>query len=292
MDDLAHKAREAAGLIRDADCLLFLSGAGMGVDSGIGTFRGQNAAKWLPLTELKMDFSAMSKPSWFETSGNPRLAFGYWHWIHNTYVNNSHPHEGYRMLQQWAEQKRFPAMSYTSNIDGHWLESGMPAERVVEIHGSVRYLQCRDNCTTDIWQDPALLGDLKVDADTHLPAVDTPLPLCKHCKRAYARPNVKMFQDTSWNAQRTDEQKDRWTRYVEETLEGQKVVLIECGAGTAVPTVRMTVERILRQNHKASLVRINLEQYGMTGTFQAAPLKGVSMACGALEGLKAINSFL
>jgi hypothetical protein len=41
--ELKQAARQAAEWIHDADVLVFATGAGMGVDSGIGTFRGVNA---------------------------------------------------------------------------------------------------------------------------------------------------------------------------------------------------------------------------------------------------------
>lgn len=286
---MQEELKYAAQLIKEADCLLFLSGAGMGVDSGVGTFRGKNTSLCPLLKARGMDFFDVSNPRWFED--DPRIAYGYWRWVYDTYVTQSAPHQGYYMLQRWAEQKRFPAMSYTSNIDGHWLESGMPAERVVEIHGSVRYWQCCDNCPgSNIWSDPSFMGTFQIDPETHMPFEGQTLPVCTHCKSARVRPNVKMFQDTAWNPERTDEQKERWVQYVESIPQDKNIVLIECGAGTSVPTVRMTTERILSSRPgNSNVVRINLEQPEMVGTFQARPLKGVGMACGVLEGLKLIE---
>ena len=37
----------AAAVIRNADAIIVTTGAGMGVDSGLGTFRGRNAGAWL-----------------------------------------------------------------------------------------------------------------------------------------------------------------------------------------------------------------------------------------------------
>lgn len=77
-DVLSRSAQTAATLIAEADALIFCSGAGLGVDSGVGTFRGTNAGKWPPLEQRKMEFSQMSQPSWFQEDGDPELAFGFW----------------------------------------------------------------------------------------------------------------------------------------------------------------------------------------------------------------------
>ena len=42
------------------------TGAGMGVDSGLGTFRGRNAGVWPPLKAMQIDFTEMSCPQAFE----------------------------------------------------------------------------------------------------------------------------------------------------------------------------------------------------------------------------------
>lgn len=89
---LLTAAEEAARIVAEADCVLFMSGAGMGVDSGIGTFRGANAGKWPPLEERNMDFTQMSTPSWFEEDGDPHLAFGFWYWRFQGYTE-AKPHE-------------------------------------------------------------------------------------------------------------------------------------------------------------------------------------------------------
>ena len=56
----------AAAVIRNADAILVTTGAGMGVDSGLGTFRGRNAGVWAPLKALDRDFSELSCPDVFE----------------------------------------------------------------------------------------------------------------------------------------------------------------------------------------------------------------------------------
>ena len=54
----------AARAIREAHAMVVCTGAGMGVDSGLGTFRCRNAGVWAPLQAVQMDFSEMSNPSW------------------------------------------------------------------------------------------------------------------------------------------------------------------------------------------------------------------------------------
>jgi hypothetical protein len=62
----------------------------------------------------------------------------------------------------------------------------------------------------------------------------------------------------------------------------QKLVIIEIGAGKAVPTVRLTSERIARLLN-GFLIRINPRDYDVPTNINA-----VSLKVGGLEGLKLI----
>ena len=82
----------------------------------------------------------------------------------------------------------------------------------------------------------------------------SPLPVCPACG-ALARPNVLMFNDWNWLPHRMSDQERRFASWLE-TVGGAGLVIIEMGAGSAVPTVRMTSERVANRLG-ATLVRIN-----------------------------------
>jgi len=84
--------------------------------------------------------------------------------------------------------------------------------------------------------------------------VESELPTCPHCG-ALARPNVLMFGDWHWIPGRTAEQERRLSDWLARSA-GPKLVIVELGAGSAVPTVRMTSEQIASRSG-ATLVRIN-----------------------------------
>merc|ERR1740129_288744 len=135
-----EELRNAADVIRDADALLICTGAGMGADSGLATFRGRNAGTWLPLTTMQMDYTHMCDPHWFDD--DPRLAWAFWHFCYQAYKRSS-PHRGYELLAKWGASKTHGFFSVTSNIDGHWGRTlGISSERIWETHGAVTHMQC------------------------------------------------------------------------------------------------------------------------------------------------------
>jgi len=120
---------------------------------------------------------------------------------------------------------------FTSNVDGQFQKARFDPERIVEAHGSIHHLQCSNNCRAR--------GSGR--RTTSIPEVDearcelvSDLPCCPHC-RALARPNILMFSDWHWKQTRTGQQKVRintWRQQVKRPL------VIELGAGEAIPTVR------------------------------------------------------
>jgi hypothetical protein len=60
-------------------------------------------------------------------------------------------------------------------------------------------------------------------------------------------------------------------------------VVVECGAGTAIPSVRAFCERLLRR--KATLVRINVRE-------PEVPPGGIGVALGALAALEGMDQAL
>ena len=62
-----------------------------------------------------------------------------------------------------------------------------------------------------------------------------------------------MFGDFSWNGKRTQEQETRFKRFVSDHQE--RALVLEFGAGTAVPSIRYLGEELMSQG--ADLIRIN-----------------------------------
>ena len=85
----------------------------------------------------------------------------------------------------------------------------MSAERVLEVHGAVRWLQCSKPCCPDVWKAPS---DLQLTEDaTH--RVAGVMPTCPKCK-AVARPNVQMFGgDSAPPARFTEEERLEMKNY-------------------------------------------------------------------------------
>ncbi len=269
LDEISDAVRAIAA----ADAILVGAGAGMGVDSGLPDFRG-NEGFWKaypPLKKLGLSFYEMADPIWFQRK--PRQAWGFYGHRMNLY-RNTRPHDGFTLLQELSQRCRLGQFVFTSNVDGHFHRSGFDADRIVECHGSIRHLQCSDPCCDEIWSADEI--DVKVDESTFL--ADDPLPTCDRCG-GVARPNILMFGDGHWLAARASEQHQRYSLWQAKLEMGTRLVGIELGAGTAVPTVRYEMERQTRGRNN-TLIRINPRDSDVAD--------GISIKLGAAEAIREI----
>jgi NAD-dependent SIR2 family protein deacetylase len=268
--------QEAAEAIRGAQALLIGAGAGMGVDSGLPDFRG-NQGFWKaypPYQKLGLDFVSMANPRWFRD--DPTLAWGFYGHRLNLY-RQTEPHAGYRILYAWSKLINRGAFVFTSNVDGHfarvWL---IDFDRIMEVHGSIEWLQCTGKCGVGLF----LANNVLVDETTM--RAQEPLPVCPRCS-ALARPNILMFNDWDWDSSATAKQETRLYTWLQ-AVGSARLVVMELGAGTAIPTVRRFCEEVA-DHRQRKLIRINLRE-------PEVPDGQIGLATGALAGLRAIDECL
>jgi len=261
--------------IADADAILITAGAGIGVDSGLPDFRG-NEGFWKaypPIKKLGLSFSQMANPDWFDKK--PKLAWAFYGHRLNLY-RDTNPHYGFTLLKEFIKQKNNNYFIFTSNVDGQFQKAGFNTDKIYECHGSIHHLQCTKNCTTEIWENKE---SIEIDKDKF---EAKELIYCPKCK-AIARPNILMFGDWSWNSNRAHTQDENFQTFIENIKHNKdSIVIIEIGAGEAVPTVRHLSEEVATILN-GFLIRINPRDY------KTPERLGVGLPYGGLEGLKRIN---
>ncbi|MGQ0772057.1 MAG: SIR2 family NAD-dependent protein deacylase [Nitrososphaerota archaeon] len=126
--------------IKDAEKLVFVTGAGISQESGIPTFRGKDGhwRKYDPMQLATID-------AFYE---NPKLV---WEWYEERRRNilAAQPNKGHFAIAEIAKQKQVAVL--TQNIDGLHQRAG--SKSVFELHGSIIRIKCticdyKDNITS------------------------------------------------------------------------------------------------------------------------------------------------
>jgi len=273
--ELKERFARAAAAVQNAHALVITAGAGMGVDSGLPDFRGERGF-WnaFPMYErLGISFSGAANPAHFDR--DPAFGWGFYGHRTNLY-RETVPHAGFSLLLNWCSRFGLDWFVVTSNVDGQFQKAGFDGESILEVHGSIHFLQCTKPCSEAIWEnDETLIVDLATMRARQIPK-------CLNCG-AVARPNILMFGDWSWIADRTAGQQRRFDEFTSSHRDSS-IVVIEMGAGRAIPTIRHTSEQLGRRKD-VTVVRINPREG------EIAP-PHISLPCGALEGLAGIERAL
>lgn len=111
-------------------------------------------------------------------------------------------------------------------------------------------------------------------------AVDPP-PRCPRCGGT-TRPNVLLFYDFWWLSARMNARRDAMDEWLAGLPDDARVVVIELGAGVAVPSVRVCGEQIAR-SRGGRLIRINPKE---------SQCEDLSISLGALEALESLDRLI
>ena len=276
MGQFENLINKAALAINNADAILIGAGAGMGVDSGLPDFRGDRGFwnAYPPYEKLGLSFIEMANPAGFET--DPEFVWGFYGHRLNLY-RKTIPHSGFKILLNLAESKK-NYFIFTSNVDGQFQAAGFDEDRIEECHGSIHHLQCMNPSCNNLWES----SNVNLEIEQKTMRAKGILPVCPACG-SLARPNILMFGDWDWISDRTNMQHEKFLNWRKD-LNNKKIAIIECGAGTAVPTVRYNSEKILSR-YDSKLIRINIRD-------PEVPSGQIGISGGAEETLKKIRTLL
>ena len=128
------KADDLRQMILDAENIVAFTGAGISTESGIPDFRSPGGI-WTKFKPIEFgDFLASAearRESWRRKFASEET------------MRKATPNAGHRALARLVEEGRMIAV-VTQNIDGLHQASGVPDDRVIELHGNSTYAGCLD----------------------------------------------------------------------------------------------------------------------------------------------------
>lgn len=163
-------AEQVAAWLRQANRVLFITGAGLSAESGLPTYRGVGGL--YEEAETPEGLSIEQALSGSMLRRDPALCWKYIAQIENA-CRGAMPNRAHQLIA--AFQERVETWVLTQNVDGFHGQAG--SDHVIPIHGDIHELYC-PSCGWEDWvHDYAKL---------HMP------PPCPRC-RAIIRPRVVLF---------------------------------------------------------------------------------------------------
>ncbi|HEY5664851.1 MAG TPA: Sir2 family NAD-dependent protein deacetylase [Ilumatobacter sp.] len=134
MDELPVGLAAAAERVANAERIVVLTGAGISTDSGIPDFRGPKgvwtrnpAAEKMATIEHYLADPEVRRRAWSNRLDTP--------------VWTAEPNLGHRCVVELERRGRLHAV-ITQNVDGLHQQAGNDPDRVIEVHGTVRWTRC------------------------------------------------------------------------------------------------------------------------------------------------------
>lgn len=261
----------AASLLRQAQCVCIVAGAGASADSGVPVFRGPSGFYRVNGIDIPMDAINFHQ----DRQGDLALAWGYLLKMMQSF-DEKEPHDGYKALLKMVSTKD-SFFVFTSNIDNYFVRAGFPSEQIWESHGNVETLQCvnystskgvRSSCSSTIFpvktdNDPKggeWYRCAKFGADMKVVNLEATIPKCPSCG-SLSRPNISHCTDLPEDIclEKKGLQEKRFRSWVEEN-KGKRLLVIEVGCGISEHSLRDESELIcerLWENSFAKIVRID-----------------------------------
>ena len=146
-----HELQKFAHLIEAAERIVLFTGAGISTESGIPDFRSPGGI-WTKQTPI--DFAA------FMRSDEARRETWRRRFAMQPVLRKAAPNRGHRAVAELIRDGR-AAVVITQNIDGLHQDSGIPDDKVIELHGNTTYAHCLD-CGTR-YEIEALRVDFESD---------------------------------------------------------------------------------------------------------------------------------
>ena len=179
--------------------VLVLTGAGVSAESGIPTFRGKDGY-WRNLDPTKL-----ATPAAF--ARDPQLVWD-WYRERQRRIRNARPNAAHEAIARLAHHTD-EFLLVTQNVDDLHARGGIPAQKMVQIHGDIFVTRCsvcdwrtelRDAETNNICGQNGLAGVRASTAASEQEDAEPGLPTCPEC-HALGRPGVIWFGEQLPNSE-------------------------------------------------------------------------------------------
>ena len=230
--------KDSREIIKNCDALLVIAGAGMSVDSGVCTYRGTDGI-WDKSIQIGKDLYRYDEISSLKMwKQYPQLAWGFKANFYES-MKEKKPHEGYYTLLNYVKNNlKNNYFICTSNIDNYFERAGFDNDKIYEVHGTMRSLQCMDKkCSIRngiITMEDKLMP--KYDKNTF---IATTMPKCPNCSNIL-RPNVSMFGDYDFYGKPYEFARKKMENWIiENEKNNNSLVILEIGCGINPHSLRM-----------------------------------------------------
>lgn len=141
----------------------------------------------------------------------------------------------------------------TSNIDDHFTLAGFPKERLFEIEGNCRHIQCSHGCHDKIYLGDEILSKMAQNQENGKVPLNL-IPKCPECggkMQVHIELDGNFLRDQSWQASY-----DAYQDFIRKA-HGKKVVFLELGVGARNQMIKAPFMKLTNIEENATYITLN-----------------------------------
>lgn len=249
---MEEKYQEVLNKIKNADSILIGASNGLAISGGIHIF-ADNADFRENFGDFrkKYGFRNIVQGSFYPYPSEEEK----WAFFSRTYdyfINNKKVSPVMKNLYELVKDKNYFVV--TSNTDSHFTMAGFPKERLFEIEGNSRYLQCSNGCHDQIYQGDEILDEMAQKQENG----KVPSNLIPKCERCGGPMQVHVEVDR--NFLKGEEWQTSFQAYQDfvEKSHGKKLVLLELGVGARNQLIKAPFMNLVNHEKNATYITMNM----------------------------------
>lgn len=258
-----EQIQAAVRLLSEEDAVVVGAGAGLSAAAGL-TYGGKRFTD--NFKEFIERYGSMNRKDMYSAGFYPfpteEAKWGYW--SKHAYLNRIEPDALplYQSVYHLVKEK--PYFVLTTNVDHQFWKAGFADEAIFATQGDYGKIQCKKGCHPKTYDAVDLFVQMNQSRkDCLVPSYMVPkCPVCGGNMAMHLRCDQYFVEDEHWH-----QAAEQYVSFLEEHRK-DRVALLELGVGFNTPTIiRFPFEQMMRKNENWSLIRLNLKEAFVPGSF-------------------------
>lgn len=238
--------------IKEADSILIGASNGLAISGGIHIF-ADNADFLNNFGDFrkKYGFRNMVQGSFYPyPSEEEKWAF--FSRMYAYFIKNRKVSPVMKNLYELVKDKKYFVV--TSNTDSHFSMAGFSKERLFEIEGNARNLQCAHGCHQQIYPGDDILSEMAQKQENGKVPLDL-IPKCSECGGP-----MQVHVEIDRNFLKGEEWQTRYQAYQDfiNNAHGKKLVLLELGVGSRNQLIKTPFMELTNLEENATYITFNM----------------------------------
>ncbi|ULT58244.1 hypothetical protein L1999_06905 [Neobacillus drentensis] len=248
---MEEKYQKVLSKIKEADSIVIGASNGLAISEGYNIFAEDSSyLEHFGDFRKKYGFRSILQGSFYPyPSEEEKWAF--FSRMYAYFLNNKEASPVMKNLYELVKDKNYFVV--TSNTDSHFTLAGFQKERLFEIEGNSRYLQCSHGCHNRIYPGDVILSKMAQHQENGKVPLDL-IPKCPECDglmQVHVEVDRNFLRGEAWQANF-----DAYQNFID-NAHGKKLVLLELGVGARNQLIKAPFMNLTSLEENATYITFN-----------------------------------